>query len=126
MSTEFDQKWLDKQKSLLLKTKMEIMNQMKLAGTNDLVQESDQVTEEGDQAQAYETQRLSLGLREKEIKKLHEIEAALDRISTGSYGFCEESDEPISRQRLEKVPWARYSIEVAEQIEREIGFKHVA
>ena len=45
---------------------------------------------------------------------LLEIDFALARIESGSYGFCEETDEPIEAERLRAIPWTRLSIEGAE------------
>ena len=78
-----------------------------------------EVIEDGDQAQTYLNQNLSFGLRERELKRLHEIEDALARIEHGIYGICEETDEVIEKKRLEKMPWTKLSIEAAEELERE-------
>jgi DnaK suppressor protein len=43
-----------------------------------------------------------------------EIESALARIERGSYGVCEETDEPIEIERLRAIPWTRLSIEGSE------------
>ncbi len=40
-----------------------------------------------------------------------EIDAALDRIPKGTYGICEYSGEPIPKERLEAIPWARERVE---------------
>ncbi len=45
---------------------------------------------------------------------LLEIDLALSRIENGSYGWCEETDEPIETERLRAIPWTRLSIEGAE------------
>lgn len=46
--------------------------------------------------------------------QLGEIESALMRIEKGSFGICEETEEPIERDRLLAIPWTRLSIEGAE------------
>jgi len=46
------------------------------------------------------------------------IDAALRRIDDGSYGFCEETGEPISLKRLDARPIATLSIEAQERHER--------
>lgn len=122
MSAAFDKKFLQSQKEKLLQCKNEIINHMSEVGLSDLQVDQDQTTEDGDQAQAYQDQNLSFGLRERDIHKLKEIDIALAKIDDGSYGICEETDEPISKKRLEKMPWARLSIEAAEQMEKEQGF----
>ena len=47
-------------------------------------------------------------------EQLLEIEAALHRISAGTYGICEETEEFIEQERLQALPWTRLSIEGAE------------
>lgn len=46
--------------------------------------------------------------------RLQEIEYALARIESGIYGLCEETEEPIEKERLLAIPWARLSLEGAE------------
>jgi len=49
----------------------------------------------------------------------HEIEAALERINTRIYGYCEETCEPIGVKRLLAVPYARYSLSVQTHKEKD-------
>jgi DnaK suppressor protein len=66
-----------------------------------------------------ETDRLiELRTRDRERKLLTKIDEALQRIEDGSYGYCEETDEPISLQRLEARPVATLSIDAQERHER--------
>ncbi len=66
-----------------------------------------------------ETDRsLELRTRDRERKLLGKIDAALSRIDQGTYGYCEETDEPISLRRLEARPIATLSIEAQEWHER--------
>lgn len=62
----------------------------------------------------------SLDLRTKDrIRKLiSKIDEALDRIEEGTYGYCEETGEPIGLERLEARPVATLSIEAQERHER--------
>ena len=115
----FDKKFIDTQKELLLKHKEQVLNNIKNKNNEDLHVDSDEMIEDGDQAQTYLNQNISFGLRERELHKLREIEAALSRIDNGSYGVCEENEEPIGKKRLKKIPWTRLSIQAAEQEERE-------
>lgn len=55
----------------------------------------------------------------KEGRLLMEIDAALRRLYNGEYGNCEVTGKPISRARLEALPWARLSLEEQEKRERE-------
>jgi DnaK suppressor protein len=77
-------------------------------GTEDLV----------DQANAAWNRELNFALSDGERKQLLLIEAALERLDQGSYGFCLHSGEPIAYPRLHAVPWARYTVDVQERIEK--------
>ena len=57
---------------------------------------------------------------------MREIDVALRKIEEGTYGYCEVNEEPIEQKRLEKMPWARLSLEAAEELERHQGFRAVS
>jgi DnaK suppressor protein len=61
---------------------------------------------------------IELRTRAREHKLIVKIDAALERIERGSYGYCEETDEPIGIRRLEARPIATLSIEAQERHER--------
>ena len=66
-----------------------------------------------------ETDRsLELRTRDRERKLISKIDEALQRIEEGTYGFCEETNEPISLKRLEARPIATLSLEAQERHER--------
>jgi len=66
-----------------------------------------------------ETDRgIELRTRERERKLISKIDEALERIEDGSYGFCEETDEPIALRRLEARPIATLSLDAQERHER--------
>jgi DnaK suppressor protein len=66
-----------------------------------------------------ETDRsLELRTRDRERKLISKIEEALRRIDNGTYGYCEETSEPISLRRLEARPIATLSLEAQEHHER--------
>jgi RNA polymerase-binding transcription factor len=68
---------------------------------------------------SFETERsFQLRARDRERKLLSKIAAAIGRINDGSYGYCEETQEPIGLQRLEARPIATLSIEAQERHER--------
>jgi DnaK suppressor protein len=68
---------------------------------------------------ALETDRsIELRTRDRERKLIAKIDAALRRIDDGSYGYCEETDEPISIRRLDARPIATLSLEAQERHER--------
>ncbi len=71
-----------------------------------------------DRATVEEAQALELRVRDQERKLLKKIDEALARIEDGSYGFCEETGEPIGLPRLLARPTASLSIEAQELRER--------
>jgi len=60
-----------------------------------------------------------LRTRDRERKLINKIEAALRRIEDGSYGYCEETGDPISLKRLEARPVATLSLEAQEMHEKQ-------
>ena len=72
---------------------------------------TDRATVETDRA-------LELRTRDRARKLISKIDQALDRISQGAYGFCEETGEPIGLRRLEARPIATLSIEAQERHEK--------
>lgn len=70
-----------------------------------------------DRATLEEEHALELRTRDRERKLLKKIDQALARIDDGSYGFCEETGEPIGLQRLLARPTATLSIEAQERRE---------
>jgi DnaK suppressor protein len=66
-----------------------------------------------------ETERaIELRTRDRERKLISKIDAALSRLDSGTYGYCEETDEPIGIRRLEARPIATLSLEAQERHER--------
>lgn len=62
-------------------------------------------------------QDFNLDLVAEERKTLVEIQQALARIQNGTFGLCEGLGTPIEKNRLEAIPWTRYSLEYAKMIE---------
>ena len=71
-----------------------------------------------DRAQIESNAALDLRTRDRERKLLQKIEAALRRTEDGSYGYCDETGEPISLSRLEARPIAALSLHAQEMHER--------
>ena len=61
---------------------------------------------------------IELRARDRQRKLISKIEAALGRLDDGSYGYCEETGEPISLKRLDARPIATLSVEAQERHER--------
>jgi DnaK suppressor protein len=71
-----------------------------------------------DRASSETDRAIELRARDRQRKLIAKIEAALSRIEEGSYGYCEETGEPISLKRLEARPIATLSLEAQERHER--------
>ncbi len=71
-----------------------------------------------DRATAEMERSLELRTRDRARKLISKIESSLQRIEEGTYGYCEETDEPISLKRLEARPIATMSVEAQERHER--------
>jgi len=65
----------------------------------------------------------ALGMLSSEQDALYEIDEALNRIRDGTYGKCELTGKPIEPQRLEAIPWTRFSAAAEKQLEREGAVK---
>lgn len=96
---------------------------------NDILRESrgtlDQLQEDNhnlpdltDRASSETEKALELRTRDRQRKVISKIDAALRRIETNEYGFCEETGEPIGLRRLEARPIATLSLEAQERHER--------
>jgi DnaK suppressor protein len=110
-------------------TMKEYFRQKLLAWRSELLRESDETLahlQEGglqepdiaDRASAETDRALELRTRDRERKLISKIDAALQRVVDGTYGYCEETGEPITIRRLEARPIATLSIEAQERHER--------
>nr|CAX83965.1 DnaK suppressor protein [uncultured bacterium] len=108
---------------------VEYFRQMLLRWRGDLLRESGETLSHLQQGGALEpdiadratteTDRtLELRTRDRDRKLISKIDAAIQRIEDGTYGYCEESGEPISLKRLEARPIATLGIEAQERHER--------
>ena len=68
---------------------------------------SDPCADDLDYASRSTIQRMAFVLKHRRQEKVRQIEDALDRLKTGSFGICTECEEPISRKRLETTPDTR-------------------
>jgi len=71
-----------------------------------------------DRASTEAERQLELRTRDRQRKLISKIDSALRRLEDGSYGFCEETGEPISIKRLDARPIATLSLEAQERHER--------
>jgi DnaK suppressor protein len=83
-----------------------------------LHEDSAQHADLADRATSETDRALELRARDRQRKLIAKIDAALARIEEGSYGFCEETGEPIGLKRLDARPIATLSLEAQERHER--------
>src|SRR5215475_14585111 len=84
-----------------------------------LHEDSSQHADIADRATSEADRALELRARDRQRKLIAKIDAAIARIEDGSYGYCEETGEPIGLKRLEARPIATLSLEAQEQHERD-------
>jgi DnaK suppressor protein len=83
-----------------------------------LQEENHALADVADRASNETDRSLELRTRDRQRKLIAKIDAALSRIDEGTYGYCEETGEPISLRRLDARPIATLSIEAQERHER--------
>jgi len=83
-----------------------------------LAEESSNHPDVADRASSETDRAIELRARDRQRKLIGKIDAALARIDEGTYGYCEETGEPISLKRLDARPIATLSIEAQERHER--------
>ena len=105
----FRQKLLSWKKSLVIQSE-DTLEDLRQGGLNQ-PDDIDRASMETDKA-------LDLRTKDRARKLISKIDEALARIENGTYGFCEETGEPIGLERLEARPVATLSIEAQERHER--------
>ena len=109
MKEYFRQKLVNWKKDLLKESSQTLNN---LQSENEAKPDiTDRASEEIDRS-------FELRTRDRERKLINKIDAALQRIEDGSYGYCDETGDPISIKRLEARPVATLSLEAQEMHEK--------
>ncbi len=85
---------------------------------NNLQNENEAKPDITDRASEEIDRSFELRTRDRERKLINKIDAALQRIKDGSYGYCDETGDPISIKRLEARPVATLSLEAQEMHEK--------
>jgi DnaK suppressor protein len=101
----------------LLAWKDEILKESKLT-LQALQEENVNHPDLADRASSETDRAIELRARDRQRKLISKIDEALARIDEGTYGYCEETGEPISLRRLEARPIATLSVEAQERHER--------
>jgi RNA polymerase-binding transcription factor DksA len=115
----------DRSRQRLLELRDHFVDQMQSVAQNSLRSrsESNEASAVGQHqadagSDAYEKD-FALSLLSQEQDALYEIEEALKRIELGTYGVCEMSGKAIPHTRLEAIPFARFTVECQQQLEKE-------
>ena len=104
-------------KTILFSWKKMLMSEAEKT-MDHMKQDSSKLSDPNDAATQEEEFRLELRTRDRERKLISKIDQALTRIEDGSYGYCEDTGEPIGIKRLEARPIATLSIEAQERHEK--------
>lgn len=86
--------------------------------TSQHLHEQQETPDPADRATQEETHALELRTRDRERKHIKTLESALQRITHGQYGYCEETGEPIGLARLIARPATKLCLEAQERHER--------
>lgn len=106
------EKLLQQCRAKLLAAKADILNRVK--DSRQQLDNEDRGGDEADQTMRVLAEVEFLSMHERMRNQLVEIESALGRMESGTYGLCEETEEAIEPERLLAIPWTRLSIEGAE------------
>jgi len=114
----FPAEFLERQRERLQVKKLEIlaMYQKDLKSGQE---SNDSPTEDlVDRANNAYTRELAFSISDSERELMHQIDLAIERLQSGSYGFCLHTGQQIGQARLEAIPWAKYSVEAQELLEK--------
>ena len=109
----------EKFRAMLLERRNALISQAQRTLESDMVLSPDDRFDEVDQASSEYMQAFSFRLRGREKFLMEKIDLALRKIDNGSYGTCEECEEPISIKRLQARPETPLCIQCKEAQEKE-------
>jgi DnaK suppressor protein len=110
---------LQKYKKLLLEKRAQILNRSTTRFRDALSINHEDLVDESDHAAALIQQGMAMEVQQRDRQLMREIDHALAKLEDGSYGLCEETEEPIDEGRLDAQPWTRYCVEAAERREQQ-------
>ena len=132
MPARISKKYIPNKKEKYMCTKHKVYFKQKLMGwKNDIIKSNSQALYSSDlvdnvsspdivdQASSYTEKSVEMRTVNRQIKLISKIDAALKRLKNETYGFCEETGEPIGLKRLIARPIATLSIAAQEKHERE-------
>jgi DnaK suppressor protein len=112
-----DAKTLSKFRKVLLEEKQRLLNNSRVSVINELTLSQDDLPDETDLAASEVNQNLIFKLRDRERQLLIKIDEALARMDEGTFGSCQECEEPIEPRRLEARPVSTLCIACKEREE---------
>ena len=130
MSIELDETYKPSESEPFMNDRhMEYFRQKLLSWKEDILRESKEtighlqeenhiMPDVADRASSETDRSLELRTRDRQRKLISKIDSALKRVADGSYGYCEETGDPISLKRLDARPIATLSIEAQERHEK--------
>jgi len=117
-----DEAFMSERQQAYFRAKLEGWKADILEGTKETIsnlrRESSNHADLVDRASAESDKALELRTRDRQRKLISKIEAAIRRIDDGTYGYCDDTGEPIGVRRLEARPTATLSLEAQERHER--------
>lgn len=117
-----ESKNLQRLKKILLEERQRLLNSAATSRRRDFSIPTEDLADEADQTSVELTQGVVFTLREKEQRTLSDIDNALQKMEEGTYGLCEDCEEPIGAKRLELNPTARLCLTHQEEVERKKKF----
>ena len=94
----------------------ELRHRMSAEKAAAIVSRLEDPSDSGDLSQQSHEEWLFLNRNNLEKALLREVEEALVRVKEGTYGVCQECDEPISPKRLQALPWAKFCVRCQEML----------
>ena len=111
--------FIESQKKMLIAKREEITNTLK--GRNEQLSNLVEASEPGDEADIASDRidgNLALKLGDEDMRRLEQINSALERIAKGTYGVCQNCGEEINEGRLEAMPYAMLCLDCQSATER--------
>jgi DnaK suppressor protein len=109
---------LESYRKSLLKTREGILNKAKKLKEESYTLGTDGIQDMADAASNSYNADILMSISDNDLNLLKDIDNALDKIRTGTYGICEECEEKINEKRLEANPVARYCITCKRMMEQ--------
>jgi len=94
----------------------ELRRRMSAEKAAAIVSRLEDPSDSGDLSQQSHEEWLFLNRNNLEKTLLREVEEAVMRVQEGTYGICQECDEPISAKRLQALPWAKFCVRCQEML----------